>query len=295
MHKTGQELFKLMFRPGESVCVSPNKYGYHSVALSSIFENEVTLLNTKFRDGADQAECIEKYPTDDLTLVALNPIQGWRDDVSCTAFRNFLIEMDYGPLPEQLAYADKIGLPYSAVVFSGNKSLHFLVSLDIDLPNENVWRTMAEWTLAIASAADQNTKNPSRSIRIPGAFREPGKKQLMVRFNGPTSLQKFSQWLALHPEAKPKEPERRMVSSVLDPTLLKEWVAEALDQPQFIGAKRGRNKEWFAIACEFALAGYSEDDTMDYLSGKFIPDRDFKEREWKTSIRSAFKYIYARK
>jgi hypothetical protein len=236
----------------------------------------------------------EYVDSDKLTLVALNPINGFREDLNCTAFRNFLIEMDYGPLREQLAYAKKIGLPYSAVVFSGNKSLHFLISLDQDLTSEAVWRTMAEWTLGIATAADQNTKNPSRQIRIPGAYREPGKKQLIVENKGATNLQDFSAWLDSHPDAKPRPPERRVVSGTRDFSKVKPWVSVRLSTGN-IGSKSGRNKEWFSIACEFALAGYSEDDTIDVLEAFFVPDRDFKEKEWKTSIHSAFKYIYARK
>lgn len=288
MHKTGQNLLNLMFRPGETVCVSHNKYGYHSIPLQNALDGTVTLVSP----NPDRE--FEKVDSDILTLVSLNPIRGWRDDASVTAYRNFLVEMDYGPLPEQLAYAKAIGLPYSAVVFSGSKSLHFLISLDQDLPSYDVYYLMAEWTLGIATAADQNTKNPSRQIRIPGAYREPGKKQLIVEHKGPTSLKVFSEWLAAHPGAKPKPPEKREISKEWDPKKLKGWVSKRL-QDGNIGAKQGRNKEWFAIACEFALAGYNEDDTMDILSAYFVPDRDFKEKEWKTSIKSAFKYIYARK
>lgn len=289
MDKTGQELLNLMFRPGETVCVSHNKYGYHSIPLENALNGVATLVSP----NPDYP--FEKVDTDSLLLVALNPIKGWRDDASVTAYRSFLIEMDYGPLAEQLAYADKIGLPYSAVVFSGSKSLHFLITLDQDLPSYEVYYLMAEWTLAIASAADQNTKNPSRSIRIPGALREPGKKQLIVKMKGQTKMADFAAWLAQHPDAKPKPPEKRQVSSTPnDLSKLKPWVKQRLAKG-IVGAKSGRNKEWFAVACEFALAGISEDDTIDILYGYFSPDRDFKEREWKTSIKSAFKYVYARK
>lgn len=293
MDKTGQELLKLMFRPGENVCVSHNKYGFHSIP----FENAIG-ETCKMVSPNEKYE-IEIISTDLLTLVALNPITGWREDANCTAFRNFLIEMDYGPLPEQLAYAETIGLPYSAVVFSGNKSLHFLISLDQDLPSESIWRTMAEWTLAIATAADQNTKNPSRQIRIPGAYREPDKKQRIVRFKGATPLKTFSEWLAKHPEAKPKVAERRAPSETVDLGKVKEWVKVRLDNVRAgkytVGQKSGRNKEWYAMAYEYALAGVSEDDTIDILSEFFTPDRDFKEREWKTCIKSAFKGAYSRK
>lgn len=277
-----------MFRPGESVCVSHKKYGYHSVYLETALNGEVPMVSP----NSDRET--EHIASEMLTLVALNPIVGWREDANCTAYRNFLIEMDYGKLSEQLIYAEKIGLPYSAVVFSGNKSLHFLISLDTDLPNQEVWRTMAEWTLAIATAADQNTKNPSRQIRIPGAFREPGKKQLIVRFKGATKLQDFAAWLAQYPDAKPRPPEKREISGTADFSKLKPWVPQRLVKG-IVGAKSGRNKEWFAIACEFALSGYTEDDTIDMLSKYFNSDRDFKEREWKTSIHSAFKYVYANK
>lgn len=288
MHKTGKDLLNLMFRPSETVCVSHNKYGYHSIPLQNALNGTVTLVSP----NPDRE--FEKVDSDSLTLVALNPIKGWRDDASVTAYRNFLVEMDYGPLPEQLAYAKALQLPYSAVTFSGSKSLHFLISLDVDLPSYEVYYHMAEWTLAIATAADQNTKNPSRSIRIPGAMREPGKKQLIVDHRGATKLSDFAAWLSRYPDAKPRPPEKRTISEHADFSKLKKWVPERLASGN-IGAKLGRNKEWFAIACEFALAGYDEDDTMDILSGYFQPDRDFKEREWKTSIHSAFKYIYARK
>lgn len=288
MDKTGQALLQLMFRDGETICVSHNKYGYHSIPLENAL-NGITMMVSPNPDRE-----FEKVESERLTLVSLNPINGFREDANVTAYRNFLVEMDYGPLAEQLAYAKKINLPYSAVVFSGSKSLHFLISLDQDLPSYEVYYLMAEWTLAIATAADQNTKNPSRQIRIPGAMREPGKQQLIVEHRGKTSLKDFSAWLAQHPNAKPRPPERREISGTADFSKLKPWVPARLANGN-IGAKQGRNKEWFAIACEFAIAGYSEDDTMDLLSEYFMPDRDFKEREWKTSIKSAFKYIYARK
>lgn len=287
MDDTGKRLLNLMFRPGETVCVSHNKYGYHSIPLDNALNGPVTLI------PPDTARAWETPSSNEITLVALNPIKGFRQDASCTAFRNFLVEMDYGPLPEQLAYAKKIGLPYSAVVFSGNKSLHFLISLESDLPDEATYRKLSEWILGIATIADQNTKNPSRSIRVPGSYREPGKKQILVELKGPTSLKDLAAWLNQHPEAKPKEKEKREISGKHDFTKLKQWVIDRLLNG--LDPNQGRNKQWFSIACEFALAGYSEDDTMDILSDFFSPDRDFSEREWKTSLRSGFKYIYDRK
>lgn len=228
-----------------------------------------------------------------LTLVALNPIKGYRNDLNCTAYRNFLIELDFGPLAQQKAYVEKLGMPYSACIFSGNKSLHFLISLDTDLPSETVYRHFSDWLRNIMTMADQNTINPSRSIRIPGAFREPKKQQKLVEMKGQVGTKDLYKWLNEYPDCKPKKQEKRQISQSHDFSRLKEWVIERLLNG--LDNTKGRNKQWFSIACEFALAGYSEDDTFDILSEFFTPDRDFKEREWATSVRSGFKYIYDRK
>lgn len=285
-----------MFRPGETVCVSHNEYGYHSVPLESALNGPVTLVPTqesleKRRKTLEEA--IERLDPCQLTMCALNPIRGFRFDENCTAYRNFLVEVDYGPLKEQLAYIRKLGLPYSACVFSGNKSLHFLVSLDQDLPSENVYRHFSEWILNVVSMADQKTKNPSRSIRIPGAWRSPTQRQRLVEIRGPTKLEDLVAWLKQYPESRPQVSEKRKPSGNRDFNKLKPWVVKELLEG--IDASKGRNQRWFSIACEFALAGYSEDDTIDILSEFFSPDRDFKEKEWKTAINSGFKHIYARK
>lgn len=286
MHETGKRLFNLMFKPGETVCVSHNKFGYHSVYLNTALNGPVTLV-------PPSDDIPRQYPqTDDLLLVALNPIKGYRQDINCTAFRSFLIEMDYGPLAEQMAYVKTMGMPYSAVVFSGNKSLHFLITLDTDLPSENVYRLFSEWILKIMPLADQNTKNPSRSIRIPGAYREPGKQQTLQEFNGLIKLTDLVTWLSKYPGAKPKPAEERVISEEPAYHKLKPWIKTALTDGV---TQPGRNKKWFSIAVEFALSGYEEDYTIGVLRQYFSPERDFKEKEWKTAIKSGFKWTYVNK
>lgn len=286
-----------MFKPGEKVSVSPNKYGYHSMPLENAMLDTVTLVPTP--ESAEKRnlkweDTFEQCPSDQLLLVALNPIEGFRQDMSCTAFRSFLVEMDYGPIADQLVYAKQIKLPYSAAIFSGNKSIHFLITLDQDLPSYKVYYQMAEWILNIATMADPLTKNPSRSIRIPGHYREPGKLQELMEIRGPVKLQDLGNWLKMHPEAKPLEAEKREISDTpIDLRNVKPWVAYKLANG--LDVTQGRNRQWFAIACEFALGGYDEDGAIDFLRNYFVPDRDFREREWLTSIKSAFKYIHERK
>lgn len=295
IHETGKQLLSLMFRPGETICVSPNKYGYHSIPLENAINGPVVLLPTPdsvAKRKLTWEQATEQKDPSEIILCALNPIKGYRDDLSCTAFRNFLIEMDYGPIPDQLTYVKQLGMPYSAAIFSGNKSIHFLVSLDKDLPSEALYRVFSEWILNVATLADQQTKNPSRSIRVPGAFREPGKQQTLMEYHGPVSLESLTNWLKAHPNAKPVKKQRNQISAEPNFDRVKRWVASTL-----VNGIRppNRNKQWFVIAIEFALCGYSEDDTIRLLSPYFEPDRDFREKEWEVTIHSAFKYTYERK
>lgn len=283
MDSKGHELLKLMFKEGETICVSHNKYGYHSVPLEMVLGETVTQVSP------DTARDFEYVNTDKLQLVALNPIKGFRNDASCTKFRNFLVEMDAGELKSQKEYITNLKMPYSACVFSGNKSLHFLISLSEDLPNEKVYRTLAEWILKIVTLADPNTKNPSRSIRIPGAIRGE-KKQLLVDIPGKVTLNQLGSWLGKYPDLKPKEREARRISGTKDVEKVKPWARKLMIDG--LDPNKGRNKQWFTIACEFALAGYSEVEATEIMAKYFQEDQDFKEREWLTAIRSAFKHIY---
>ena len=287
MDEKTRQFFNLMFRPGETVCVSHNKYGYHSIPLENALDGPVTLVPPDIKNP------FEHPKPEEFIFVALNPIYGFRRDENCKAFRNFLIELDTGPLSEQIAYVKKVGMPYSAAVFSGGKSIHFLISLDQDLPSESVWRKFEDWILNVVTLADQQARNPSRSIRVPGAYREPGKKQRMVEFNGPVKLTDLVAWLSQFPDSRPKEREKRTASDCTDFGKVKQWAQDRLING--LDPAKGRNQQWFAIACEFAFAGYSEDDTLDILSRFFVPDRDFKEREWKTAVISGVKHAYNKK
>jgi hypothetical protein len=295
MHESAVRLLKLMFREGETICVSHNKYGYHSIPLENAMSGQVTLIPPQ-RPEDDTFEKWQKrfeyVDSNEIRMVALNPIFGQRQDANCKAYRNFLIEMDYGPLKSQMEYVKRQGMPYSAVVFSGGKSLHFLISLDQDLPDEKKYREISEWVLAVMTAADQNTKNPSRSIRVPGPARDD-KKQFLVELKGPVKLSELGDWLAKYPHLKPQEKVKREYTGEPDFEKMRPWVGYLLKNG--LDPLKGRNKQWFSIACEFALAGYSEDDTIGKLERYFSPDRDFKEKEWLTAIRSAFKYIYESK
>lgn len=295
---TGIKLLNLMFFPEESACVSINQYGYHSISMEEILTKDFVGLLPPTKDNESSDDWLKRktmVPTKDLIFIALNPIQGQRSDANCYKYRNFMIEIDTGELKAQKEYILSQGIPYSAIIFSGNKSLHTLVSLDEDLKDENHYRLLSEWTLNIMTACDQNTKNPSRSLRLAGSIRpDTGKKQVLVEFKGKIKLSDYMDWLEKHPESKPKPIEKMKPSGNPDYRLVKPWVKLALHNKTHKIWDQGRNRGWFSLACEYSLAGYDIDNVLDIMSNHFEPDKDFNHKEWKRTIESAFKSVRSR-
>ena len=106
-----------------------------------------------------------------INMLAINPIEGFRRDKNVTAFRSFLVELDDGKLSEQMKYVKNKNMPYSACVFSGGKSLHFVITLEEPLPSLNLYKQISKWILNVMDKADSQTSNPSRSVRFPGNLR----------------------------------------------------------------------------------------------------------------------------
>lgn len=285
MDKTGQDLLNLLFNEGESICVSNNEFGFHSIPLAILpWSSNVILMSPN--ESVAASEC---HPSE-LILVAINPIKGYRRDSNVTAFRSFLIEMDMGTTDEQLGTIAHLKMPFSAQVFSGNKSVHTVITLDEDLKDEKDYRIVGNWIFNIVSQCDQNCKNPSRSVRIPGAIRpNTGKEQKLIKLNKRVSHKELFDWLNEYMHLRPIAKEKKIVAeghagfSRLSP-----WCRSMLVGMQF---KLGRNQTWYAMAYDFAKAGFSEEDTIEELSKRFTEEHDFKEKELLTTVKSAFNSV----
>ena len=90
-----------------------------------------------------------------------------------TACRNFLIEADVGTIAEQLIAIQKSGLPISAQMLSGGKSVHTIISLQEPVPAEQ-YREIHKRICLFVPDADPMTCDPSRFSRFPGAYRISG-------------------------------------------------------------------------------------------------------------------------
>jgi hypothetical protein len=283
MRECTKKIIDLFFEPDEQVCVSHNDYGYHSIPQ--------TMLNGAIEQVSPTDGIENEYINEtDICLMSINPVKGFRRDSNVTAFRSFMVELDDGALSEQMAYIKKSKLPYSICTFSGNKSLHFGIVLEQELPSEDIWRDIAEWILNILPKADQVAKNPTRSIRFPHNMRPNGKKQMqkLLEFNGRVKYNELAKWLQKHPELNPAEQRKhKKASTPRAVNGIPQWVLDKLANG--IDEDKGRNNEWFGIAMELAKSGFDGDQIIAYTEEFFTPDRDFGEREWKTIMKHAYK------
>jgi len=283
VNPSGQKQLDIMFEPDEQVCVSPDGYGWMSIPLSEISMGSFVL--TPQTDRMRPRFCTPQ----DIQLVAINPIVGARRDENVTAYRTFMVELDEGSLSEQFQYVKDMGMPYSICVFSGGKSLHFAITLTKPLPDSKIWRFYSEWILSIMSRADQQTKNPSRSIRMAGNYRN-GIEMKLIDCKGRIELEELTNWLSKYLGLAPKKEERKVPLSSDTPgdiMWLPVWVQNELTRG--IDKSKGRNNRWFAIGIQCGLLGWSEDDTIRTLSYFFSEEEDFRRREWETAVRSGVK------
>lgn len=281
MDPKGQSLLKLLFNEGESICVSNNKFAYHSIPLNNAFSGNINLY---YEDKP-----IKSCESSNLILCAMNPINGIRNDQNVTAFRSFLIEIDFGSIPDQVATIAHTKMPFSAQIFSGSKSVHTVITLDEDLPDRKAYDFVAEWLFKIMTMADKNCANPSRSVRIPGAYRAEGKQRL-IKLRKRISHAELFKWLNQYEHLRPVPKVRKVVpEGEADYSRLSPWARAMLTKGVMF--KNGRNRAWFGLAIDFAIAGFSEEQTIKVLIEYFEEERDFKEKEFLSAISQGFKQV----
>lgn len=306
-NKELQKFFLTLFDEEDEVCLSKNKFGYFSVPLSRYFDDSPTIELFGQKNGEKtRPYTFYKY---NLELVSINAVRGARLDKNVTKLRTFLVEIDDLPIVDQVKYMVNMRAPISVAVFSGNKSIHFGISLEQPILSQEEYVYYAKWLLNILKQADQNTKNPTRSIRIPFAKRhDTGKVQDLLYNNGRINNNDFIAFLNEYRDLAPKKTQEQWYSSMSEERLraIKEsggyvdvralpiWSLERLKMAkngQLKSAGYSRNNTVFSISFELFKLGYPYDIVKVFIAEWFPVEVDFTEQEMNTAIMSAFKKV----
>lgn len=248
--------------------------------------------NCLFYEG--QATCITDSPKGtDVTFVRENstgtffsinglstfdsmPVEQWhnekrgrRADCNVTTFRNILIEMDKIPVEQQEQYVSEIKLPYSTAVYSGGKSIHYIISLETSLDGAKSYRSLVERVYRAVGReyVDLANKNPSRLSRVPGHLRtDTGKEQKLLAVNGRIPNSVLEEWLNSR-GAKPLETSWEDVPRRKGPP--KDISSLSGDTRNFLvnGTQQNWNISLFKAAADLCRNGWSVDEALTELNG----------------------------
>jgi hypothetical protein len=166
----------------------------------------------------------EIYPNHrDGLFIRINPLKpAGKTDKDVTAFRHVLVEFDLDSrgnrIPKELQYGALLesGFPISAILDSGDKSIHGWVRVDApdrkeyDRRREIVWDYFKRWNL------DPQNKNPSRYSRCPSVERNLydkkgnlvgiGRQTLLAINVGPVSFEEWEKENETIEELDPEQP-----------------------------------------------------------------------------------------
>ena len=147
----------------------------------------------------------------------INPIkkQRTRSIANVEKFRNFMFEIDNDesgnpvPLEKQKEIVLESGLPWTTCVYSGSKSLHWIVSLASPLEDAVEYRIWWMMMVSILNKTakemgydlvfDANVKDPSRFSRAANAIRkDKDKKQNLLGVRERRTENEMQQWFSQH-------------------------------------------------------------------------------------------------
>lgn len=137
---------------------------------------------------------------------------GGDNDDAITLCRAFWVEWDTKPLAWQIQAWKEFGLGEpSFIVTTGGKSAHLYWVLNEPITVEQ-WRPI-QLALIAATGADPVNKNPSRVMRLPGAFylgpdgKASGQSKIHAHNDHRYAVEEVEAWLAAQPAAAPAAPE----------------------------------------------------------------------------------------
>ncbi len=145
--------------------------------------------------GRKVSECLS-INNESGAWIRINPLSGTGitdDDV--TEYRHVLVESDDLDITDQWNIVTSLNVPCAAVVFSGGKSLHFVVRVDAG-KDRKLYDDRVQQLYTILEkhgfSVDTQNKNPSRLSRLPGVWRK-GQKQVLLATN--IGCESWAEWV----------------------------------------------------------------------------------------------------
>lgn len=220
---------------------------------------------------------------------------GSRADLNVSRFQNFLFEMDNTPLVSQIQYIRDSGFPFATVTYSGGKSYHGIISLEVPLlakPHtqegideyKRIWKQLATvFTSRLnqpLTLLDPACQNPSRLSRLPEAVRDNGNVQELIQLGSLCSTEELNSILSEAPDSKiPKKAFQQELSDINEEQLkliLSTYLLKQLKYPKLwaSGTSSGNYQNLLRLslwlidesgAAESVIVSFLEKYTFPYL------------------------------
>ena len=159
-----------------------------------------------FKDNVDSP--VRGFASEHTQFFIANPIKDLYTKQAAglqniASFQNIVVEFDEGTPAAQRKLVDKSGLPFATATSSGNKSVHFIVSVsDTLLPESYDYYARAIYHV-LGGAPDPKCKNANRLTRLPGSLRpDTGRVQELLELRAATTAIDLVSWLVDHPYAR---------------------------------------------------------------------------------------------
>lgn len=199
-------------------------------------------------------------------------------NASIAEARNFLIEFDKQKIPAQKAYIKSKNIPYNTMTFSGGKSIQLIVSLSEPCDNAAEYKKLFRMLVAIIPKMDSEVGTISRLARIPGATRENGHEQKLLKVTGKrlskeelkawayeTDCIAYNTWeweekqLQLRPPLLPRD------ILVTADTPIPSWIQAMIDDGKIRGTATGNNRAVMNAGWAMKQDGYASEVIIDTL------------------------------
>jgi hypothetical protein len=220
-------------------------------------------------------------------LFCLNPIHpnSTRREDDLVGFRNILVEMDHGSRYSQVNHINKCKMPFTTAVWSGGRSMHFIISLTEFVDKKKFKSLCKRIHIALERKNDPQCQNGAAFSRLPDVKREAtGNQQELMEVRSKVSLADLEAWLLERGvEDLPERVFDTTVSGMGDRFGLSGFTLNCL----FQGVHENRNATCFRMACDFAQKGWPMEECFERVSGV----TDLPETELNSVVKSAYKFI----